>query len=155
VAPIDRVLSLKGWNGPTLGLRSAIARMEREAVSFAAARDSTLATSPPDARFDETNAALRDVERALTRPAGLRSRPWYRNLIYVADENNGYANMSFPSVNEAIRAGDDKLVAAELSDLTHRFDDATRALTEARSALARSRKASAVPPDVSPRTRRG
>ena len=152
VAPIERALSLKGWSGPTLALRSAIGRMEREAASFAADRDSTLSTSMPGARFDETNAALRDVERALTRPAGLRSRPWYRNLIYVADENNGYANMSFPSVNEAIRAGDERLVADELSDLTRRFDEATRALAQARSTLARTRKASVAPSDVSPRT---
>jgi N-acetylated-alpha-linked acidic dipeptidase len=136
VTPIERTLSLRGWGGPTLGLRSAIARMEREAASFAAARDSVLASSAVGARFDETNAALRDVERALTRPAGLRSRPWYRNLIYVADENNGYANMSFPSVNEAIRANDERLVAEELTDLSRRFDDATHALIQARSALA-------------------
>jgi N-acetylated-alpha-linked acidic dipeptidase len=139
VTPIERALSLKGWSGPTLGLRSAIGRMEREAVSFAAARDSVLAASAPGPRFNETNARLRDVERALTRPAGLRSRPWYRNLIYVADENNGYANMSFPSVNEAIRAGNQQLAAEELSELTRRFDDATSALTQARSALAHSR----------------
>jgi len=138
VTPIERALSLKGWSGPTLGLRSAITRMEREAANFAVARDSTLATTPPGALFDATNAALRDVERALTRAAGLRSRPWYRNLIYVADENNGYANMSFPSVNEAIRANDSHLVAEELADLTQRFEDATRALTVARSALART-----------------
>jgi len=138
VTPIERALSLKGWGGPTIGLRSAIARMEREAASFAAARDSVLANSVAGTRFDATNAALRDVERALTRPAGLRSRPWYRNLIYVADENNGYANMSFPSVNEAIRANDERLVAEELADLSRRFDDAARALTQARSALART-----------------
>jgi N-acetylated-alpha-linked acidic dipeptidase len=150
VAPIERVLSLKGWSGPTIELRSAIGRMEREAASFASARDSTLATSLPGTRFDETNAALRDVERALTRPAGLRGRPWYRNLIYVADENNGYANMTFPSVNEAIRAGNERLVADELSDLTRRFDDATRALTRAHKALAHPRTGSAVPSDVSP-----
>jgi len=155
VAPIERALSLRGWSGPTLGLRGAIGRMEREAVSFTAARDSALAISASAARYDETNAALRDVERALTRPAGLRSRPWYRNLIYVADENNGYANMSFPSVNEAIRAGNEQLTADELSDLTRRFDEATSALTQARSALARNRRASAVPSDVSPRIRRG
>jgi len=153
VAPIERVLSLKGWSGPTLELRSAIGRMEREAVSFAASRDSLLATSPAGARFDETNAALRDVERALTRPAGLRSRPWYRNLIYVADENNGYANMTFPSVNEAIRAGDERLVAEELTDLARRFDDATRALTRAHRALARPRRGAYVPSDVSPGAR--
>jgi N-acetylated-alpha-linked acidic dipeptidase len=150
VAPIERAMALKGWSGPTLELRSAIGRMEREATSFAAARDSMLATSLAGARFDETNAALRDVERALTRPAGLRSRPWYRNLIYVADENNGYANMTFPSVNEAIRAGDERLVADELSDLARRFDDATRALTRARQALAHPRKGASIPSDVSP-----
>jgi N-acetylated-alpha-linked acidic dipeptidase len=138
VTPIERALSLKGWGGPTLGLRSAITRMEREAASFAAARDSVLANGMADARFDETNAALRDVERALTRPTGLRSRPWYRNLIYVADENNGYANMAFPSVNEAIRANDERLVAQELADLSRRFNDAARALTQARSALERT-----------------
>jgi N-acetylated-alpha-linked acidic dipeptidase len=138
VTPIERTLSLKGWGGPTLELRSAIARMEREAASFAAARDSVLAISGVNTRFDLTNASLRDVERALTRPTGLRSRPWYRNLIYVADENNGYANMSFPSINEAIRSNDERLVAQELADLSRRFDDAARALTQARTALART-----------------
>jgi N-acetylated-alpha-linked acidic dipeptidase len=76
------------------------------------------------------------VERALTRPEGLRTRPWYRNLIYVADENNGYANMVFPSVNEAVRAGDQALATRELSDLVARFDRATAAIEAARSALA-------------------
>ena len=52
------------------------------------------------------------VERALTRPEGLKSRPWFRNLIYVADENNGYANMVLPSVNEAIRSGDENSTRA-------------------------------------------
>jgi N-acetylated-alpha-linked acidic dipeptidase len=78
---------------------------------------------------------LREVERALTRPTGLRTRPWYRNLIYVADEDNGYANMPFPSVNEAIRDDDEGLAARELTDLARRFDAATRALTQARMAL--------------------
>ena len=81
------------------------------------------------------NAALLQVERSLARPAGLRNRPWYRNLIYVADEDNGYANMVFPSVNEAIRAGDERLTSAELIDLAQRFDVATEALVTARAAL--------------------
>jgi N-acetylated-alpha-linked acidic dipeptidase len=65
----------------------------------------------------------------------LRTRPWYRNLIYVADENNGYANKPFPSVNEAIRDDDDELAVRELADLTQRFDTATRALTRAHTSL--------------------
>ena len=78
-----------------------------------------------------TNAALREVERAMTRPEGLRGRPWYRNLIYVADVDNGYGTMVFPSVNEAIRYGTTALFTEELADLVQRFDAATAALERA------------------------
>jgi N-acetylated-alpha-linked acidic dipeptidase len=135
VIPIDRQLTSRGRGGTTLGLREAIGRLEREAASFARARDSALARPLSTTQRRAVNASLRDVERALTRPMGLRTRPWYRNLIYVADENNGYANMPFPSVNEAIRDDDDELAVRELTDLTQRFDTATRALTQARETL--------------------
>jgi len=135
IPPIDRQLASRGRGGATLGLREAIGRMEREAASFARARDSALARTLSTTQRRAVNASLRDVERALTRPMGLRTRPWYRNLIYVADENNGDANMPFPSVNEAIRDDDDELAVRELTDLTQRFDTATRALTQARETL--------------------
>ena len=82
--------------------------------------------------IERTNAALRKVERAFTRPEGLVTRPWFRNLIYVADEDNGYANMVFPSVNEALRAGDAARTTREIADLAARFDAATAAHGEAR-----------------------
>jgi len=75
------------------------------------------------------------VERALIRQEGLKSRPWFRNLIYVADENNGYANMALPSINEAIRANDETLTRAEIADLANRFDRAAQAVADARAAL--------------------
>ena len=81
------------------------------------------------------NAALLGVERALTRPEGLRSRPWFRNLIYAADEDNGYATIVFPSINEALRRADRTLARAELADLASRFDAASRKLEEARASL--------------------
>ncbi|HEY2065299.1 MAG TPA: M20/M25/M40 family metallo-hydrolase [Gemmatimonadaceae bacterium] len=133
---IDRSLTTKRWSGSTSALRDAIGHMEREAVAFAAARDRALADSAlPRERRGAVNAALRGVERALTRPEGLRTRPWYRNLIYVADVDNGYANMALPSVNEAIRANDEVLTRTELDDLARRFEAATRALVDARIAL--------------------
>ena len=132
---LDRQIALRGWSASTQGLRVAIGRMEREATSFSAARDAALLGPTTHAQRGAVNAALREVERALTRPAGLRTRPWYRNLIFVADENNGYANMVFPSVNEAIRAGDVRLVANELADLSRRFDAASREIALARAAL--------------------
>ena len=133
---LDRALDAKKWTTSTAGLRDAMRRMESEAIAFASARDAALRDGAL-ARVTRArvNAALLRVERALVRPAGLRTRPWYRNLIYVADENNGYANMVFPSVNEAIRAGDARLSGDEMVDLVHRFDLATRALADARVAF--------------------
>jgi N-acetylated-alpha-linked acidic dipeptidase len=133
---IDRALAGKKWNGGTSALRDAIAGMEREASAFTAARDQALAANPPSReRRAAVNAALRGVERALARPEGLRTRAWYRNLIYVADVDNGYANMVFPSINEAIRANDQRLTGEEIIDLAHRFEAATRSLADARAAL--------------------
>ncbi len=133
---IDRSLESRKWNGSTSALRQALSAMEREAGLFAAARDGALVPGTMTREREQAvNTALLGVERALTRPEGLRTRPWFRNLIYVADENNGYANMVFPSVNEAIRAGDEQLTARELADLAQRFAAATRALAAARAAL--------------------
>jgi len=104
-------------------------------MAFSSARDAGLARGLAAGNAERTNRALLLVERALTRPQGLKTRPWFRNLIYVADENNGYANMPFPSVNEAIRAADRALTIQEIEDLAKRFDEATRALDDARAAL--------------------
>lgn len=110
--------------------------MERAAAAFGAVRDSVLGRGAPSRAVTvRTNAALMRVERALTRPTGLRTRPWFRNLIYAADEDNGYANMPFPSVNEAIRSGDQALTAHEITDLASRFDAATQAIVDATAAL--------------------
>ncbi len=138
VSKLQQSIEAKGWNAKTTTLDQAISRMEQAAASFAAARDATLArgTLPRSAR-DRANAALLRVERALTRPQGLRTRPWFRNLIYAADENNGYATMVLPSVGEAVRSGDADLTRREIADLAGRFDAATRALDDARAALSR------------------
>jgi N-acetylated-alpha-linked acidic dipeptidase len=133
--PIDRALESKGWRGSSAPLAEAIDRLERAADRFATTRDAALVSPLPRARAVATNAALRQVERAMTRPEGLRSRPWYRNLIYVADVDNGYSTMVFPSVNEAVRYGSEQLFAAELQDLVARFDAATAALERAERAV--------------------
>jgi N-acetylated-alpha-linked acidic dipeptidase len=136
--PIDRAFVDRHWpaDSPTSQLGAAIDRLEQSAASFATARDAALASGQISKTMSaETNGALLRVERALTRPEGLRSRPWFRNLIYVADEDNGYANMALPSINEAIRRGDQALAQREIADLATRFDDAARALTDAQRAV--------------------
>jgi N-acetylated-alpha-linked acidic dipeptidase len=140
IPALDKTLGAKKWSGTTSALREAIGRMEREAAAFSEARDAALASGPLSReRQLAVNGALLGVERALTRPEGLRTRPWYRNLIYVADEDNGYANMVFPSVNEAIRANDERLSVAEIADLARRFDAAANAIAAAHAALTATR----------------
>ena len=138
---LDRMLAAKKWNGSnTTALGGAMSNMEREASAFSLARDASLAAGAPSRENRQAvNAALLQVERSLARPSGLKTRPWYRNLIYVADEDNGYATMVFPSVNEAMRANDQQRTASELTDLAQRFDLATRALVAARTALTATR----------------
>jgi N-acetylated-alpha-linked acidic dipeptidase len=158
IPALDDGMHAKGWSVSTAPLTTAIDGMERAAAEFAAARDSVLAAgapamasparagaphttpaasyaAPSSATLRATNAALLRVERALTRPAGLRTRPWFRSLIYAADEDNGYANIALPSVAEAIRSGDTALTTREITDLASRFDAAAVALREARDAL--------------------
>jgi N-acetylated-alpha-linked acidic dipeptidase len=133
---IEREIASRHWSATaTAPLRMAFDRMEEGATQFATARDAALTTGVAKDALLETNGALLRVERALTRGEGLRTRPWFRNLIYVADENNGYANMALPSINEAIRAGDESLAVREIADLAKRFDDATRAIADARRAI--------------------
>jgi N-acetylated-alpha-linked acidic dipeptidase len=117
-------------------LGTSIDSFEKAGATFAAARDSVLAKGTPSkAVRAKTNASLMLVERALTRPQGLVTRPWFRNLIYAADEDNGYSTMIFPSINEAARIGDEKRTQAEIADLTTRFTNATDALSKATAAL--------------------
>ena len=136
MATTQKNAAAKQWTLDASALSASIDGLEHAATTFAAARDSVLAKgSPSKAVSARTNASLLLVERALTRPQGLKTRPWFRNLIYAADEDNGYSNMVFPSINEATRAGDQQLAQSEMNDLATRFTNATDALNKATAAL--------------------
>lgn len=132
---LNRAIAAAGGGVEVASLTAAVAQMETSARAFANARDAALAGTPAPAALRSANGALLGVERALTRPEGLRSRPWFRNLIYAADEDNGYATIVFPSVNEALRRRDQALARTEVADLAARFGAASRKLDEARAAL--------------------
>ncbi len=124
----SQAITEKKWNVSVDSLTRAIGRMEDAAAAFDNARDRALSNQPSATLLQHVNASLLEVERQLTRPQGLVTRSWFRNLIYASDENNGYATMVFPSVGEAIRVGDPNIIAREVNDLAARFDAATRAL---------------------------
>jgi N-acetylated-alpha-linked acidic dipeptidase len=135
---IERSIADKHWKLSGAVLSAAVGRMESAAVEFNTARDRALAAQLSPAIAKQVNATLLGVERQLTRPQGLVTRPWFRNLVYASDENNGYATMVLPSVNEAIRLGDESTVERELADLVKRFDAATQVLHVATGLLKRS-----------------
>jgi N-acetylated-alpha-linked acidic dipeptidase len=139
VAQLDSGLSRKQWTVSTQGLKDALDRFTGVARVFASTRDSAVAHARGgglDAtRAARVNRALMQVERRLTRPEGLVSRPWYRSLQFASDVDNGYATMAFPTVNEAIRYADSGQAERELADLVARVDQARAALVEAAATL--------------------
>jgi N-acetylated-alpha-linked acidic dipeptidase len=135
VGDADKAIRDKRLNVPVSPLRDAISRMEAAALTYSAARDSALRKGIPARSAKQVNETLLGVERALTRPQGLVTRQWFRNLIYASDENNGYSTMVFPSVNEAIRLGNERTVASEIADLVQRFDAASAVLNVATGLL--------------------
>ena len=127
--------------GDAVTLDAAWASFTEHASAFNRTRDSVLARGAPVLAVKRaTNASLRDVERRLTRPEGLKSRAWVRGVIYAADVDNGYSTMIFPTIGEAVRAGDAALARSELADLVTRVNHAAAALDEARAALTGSGK---------------
>lgn len=136
LAPVERGLTQKGWSTAPVGtLGAAITKLEQAALAFATARDAALAGAVSKGQRDAANAALLSVERGFARDTGLKSRPWYRTLIYASDVDNGYSSMVFPGVNEAIRYGTQAETTAEIADLVQRFEKAAAALDTARAAL--------------------
>ena len=114
-------------------LTGAISRFDTAAVAWAQARDAALQRGVNGMAIVQANAEIRKVERELTRPEGLRGRPWYRNLVFASDRDNGYADIALPSIAEAIADGDDALAAQEVKDFIRRLDAAAgrlRAATE-------------------------
>jgi N-acetylated-alpha-linked acidic dipeptidase len=135
VAELDSGITRKQWTVSTQGLRDALTRFTEAARAFARARDSALVARAEPPHAPRANAALMQVERRLTRPEGLASRPWYRSLQFASDVDNGYATMAFPSVNEAIRYADAATTERQLTDLVARLDRARGALEDATAAL--------------------
>ena len=122
--------------GDAVTLDAAWASFTEHASAFNRTRDSVLARGAAVLAVKRAaNASLRDVERRLTRPIGLKSRAWVRGVIYAADVDNGYSTMIFPTIGESVRARDAALARSELADLVTRVNHAAAALDEARAAL--------------------
>lgn len=74
-------------------------------------------------RLSRMNEESRQAERQMARPEGLTGRPWYRNLLYAADRDNGYADVPLPGIAEALRDKDAGRLSREVADLAQRVGD--------------------------------
>jgi len=106
------------------GLAAAFGRLESAGRTLALARDQVLSEGIERKQAVQVNTELRRVERAMTREEGLVNRAWFKNLMFAADYDNGYATIAVPSVQEAMRAGDEERTIREAVDLTRRVDAA-------------------------------
>lgn len=137
-ATVARNLAAKNWNDVSLtALNSSITTMETAAQAFNTARDAALAKGISPAASKQANVLLMQVERAFVRPEGLpvTKREWFHNVIYAADNDNGYSNIGLPSINEAVAAGDQALSVREIADLSTRFLKAASILDSAARSL--------------------
>jgi N-acetylated-alpha-linked acidic dipeptidase len=129
------------WTTPVLDrLSEAAARFTEIGGAFDEAREQVLSDERRSADvLIEVNALLRAVERDLTRAEGLAGRPWLRNLVFAADRDNGYANIAFPAITEALEDEDRARVEVEVDEMINRIGRAGERLASARRLLVDSR----------------
>ncbi|MGH7590883.1 MAG: M20/M25/M40 family metallo-hydrolase, partial [Gemmatimonadales bacterium] len=129
-----------GWHTDMSGLRGAITGMYDAALGFANVRDAGMASTDQkgvNAALARANLYLRQSEMALARPDGLAGRPWFRNLMFAADRDNGYADIALPAIAEAMEDKDRPRFDHEVADLAARVDRSAQLLRQATAALAR------------------
>ncbi len=102
---------------------------------FTVARNGALSGSNPPDAFARANAIIRRVERQLVDSAGLPGRPSLRHQIFAPDRDNGYANVQFPAIVEALRDGDSPRAAEATRILAERVRRAAAMVEEATRAL--------------------
>jgi len=81
------------------------------------------------------NAILMRSERALTDPAGLPRRPWYRHLLYAPGFYTGYSVKTAPGVREAIEQKEYGSADGEIARVASALDRLSALADEASSAL--------------------
>jgi N-acetylated-alpha-linked acidic dipeptidase len=86
-------------------------------------------------RIAAANAAIRAVERAMTRPEGLPGRPWFRHYVYAPGFYTGYDVKTLPAVREAIEQKQWPAVNGEIVKTAEAIEAAAARIREAAEKL--------------------
>jgi N-acetylated-alpha-linked acidic dipeptidase len=89
------------------------------------------------AAVDQLNQILLQAERALTDPAGLPRRPWFKHLIYAPGVYSGYGAKTMPGVREGIEFGRYDEAEKEIVRVAKVLDAETTLLNSASTILDR------------------
>jgi N-acetylated-alpha-linked acidic dipeptidase len=81
------------------------------------------------------NAKIMQSERAMTLPAGLLNRPWYKHKIYAPGYYTGYGVKTIPGVREAIEQKQWKLADEQIVRAGEVLQNEARVIDEAATAL--------------------
>jgi N-acetylated-alpha-linked acidic dipeptidase len=84
---------------------------------------------------DSVNQALRSVGFAFTAPEGLFFDKWERNMLVLADPENGYADMELPALGVAFRRKDGYLANVATIELIRAVKKATSILESVTASL--------------------
>ena len=112
-------------------LNAAIATLRASGAAFSAL---ALARLSP-ARLAKVNGLLLGVEQEMVRPTGLVGRPRMRNLVIASDRDNGYSDMPFPGIGEALRDKDAARAQREAAELAMHIRAAAARVDHATAAL--------------------
>jgi N-acetylated-alpha-linked acidic dipeptidase len=119
-------------------LQNALARLEESANRYEATMRDTAARRPLASKEvqQSLDAALIEVEHAMTRNEGLPRRPWFKHQIYAPGFYTGYGVKTLPGVREAIEQhnwneADEQItvVARIILQLAAQIDRSTAAAT--------------------------
>jgi N-acetylated-alpha-linked acidic dipeptidase len=115
--------------------RAAARRWEESARAFEKRLQDRLASGaavPPDIAR-QVNSLLMEVERSMTEPEGLKTRPFFKHLIYAPQPT--YREELLPRLFEAVEAGDWSEIPRYEAQLVAAFDRAADLLRRAEALL--------------------
>jgi N-acetylated-alpha-linked acidic dipeptidase len=123
---------MKDKDLPKVDLKEVHAELERLKTA-SSAYEAALEKGAPTAAVNQAavNQALIRTERALTLPAGLPGRPWYKHQLMAPGLYTGYSAKTLPAIRDSKDpAGGVKLVASALRAYVSAIDNATRLLRQ-------------------------
>jgi N-acetylated-alpha-linked acidic dipeptidase len=118
-------------------LENALDSLERSAERYAKAvtlaqANGTLNDAPT---LERANRLLRAAGPALTDPAGLPGRPWFKNQIYAPGAYNGYDAKPIPGVLEAMGRKDWKEAESQIPRAAQALERETAVINDAAAVL--------------------